>query len=220
MIDTRRLTQSALLLGLPPVIAEQMAAEMYELAFAPDQLVMLPQEPCKAVYMVAQGVIRGYFSSTEGREFILDYLVPGDFLNLDVAVAQQPTYMMANALVHTTLYAIPTPRFQALMRDHPALTENISRYLAQRVHRLSLIIEGLALHSVRTRLARFLLARADGKFPHQTWTQDDIAANIGTVRDVVGRILREFIRTGVLRRERNRMVIVNRKALEYEAMQA
>ena len=52
----------------------------------------------------------------------------------------------------------------------------------------------------------------------QRWTQDMIAARIGTVRDVVGRLLRSFASEGLIRRERGRLVIVDREALEKEAL--
>jgi CRP/FNR family cyclic AMP-dependent transcriptional regulator len=78
-------------------------------------------------------------------------------------------------------------------------------------------VEDLALHTVRTRLARFLLARADGKQPPKRWTQEEVAAQIGTVRDVVGRALRTFVADGLIRRERGRIVVVDRESLELEA---
>gem|GEM_PF-227528 len=222
MIDIKQLLQSGLFAGLPLAFREHLAADLYanERTFDAGQLIMLAGEPCEVVYMVIHGVVRAYFSSLEGREFVLDYFVSGDLINLDLAISRRPAYLTADALVDTTLAAIPDIQFLAWMRDHPSLTQAVTEHLAQRVQRLSVIVEGLALHTVRTRLARFLLARADGKLPHKTWTQGDIAAHIGTVRDVVGRTLREFAQEGLVRRERDRLVIINRRALELEAMQA
>jgi CRP/FNR family transcriptional regulator len=71
---------------------------------------------------------------------------------------------------------------------------------------------------VRARLARFLLTSGDERdAPARHWTQEEIAAHIGTVRDVVGRTLRVFSRSGLIRRERGRLVITDRDGLEEEA---
>ena len=50
-------------------------------------------------------------------------------------------------------------------------------------------MEDLALHTVRTRLARSLLTQAEEGQPRRSWTQEEIAAQIGTVPEVVGRTL-------------------------------
>jgi CRP/FNR family transcriptional regulator len=49
------------------------------------------------------------------------------------------------------------------------------------------------------------------------WTQAEIAEQLGTVRDVVGRSLRGFEDRGVIRMERGRIVLLDRRALEEEA---
>jgi CRP/FNR family transcriptional regulator len=71
---------------------------------------------------------------------------------------------------------------------------------------------------VRARLARFLLSMGQGRAaPARHWTQEEIAAHIGTVRDVVGRTLRLFSHKGLIRRERGRLVITDRDGLEQVA---
>ncbi|MBN1935376.1 MAG: Crp/Fnr family transcriptional regulator [Anaerolineae bacterium] len=218
MIDAKRLLESWLFAELNPVSRRQALVDVYERIFEQNQVVMLAHEPCKAVYFVAEGVVRAYLSSLEGREYVFDYFVPGDFFNIEAAIVDQTVRFTADVLTNVTLYAIPCDRFMIWMHEYPQLAQAVSDHLAHEVCRLSDMVEGLALHTVRTRLARFLLARADDKLPHKIWTQGDIAAHIGTVRDVVGRTLREFGREGLVRRERGRLVVTNRNALESEAM--
>jgi CRP/FNR family cyclic AMP-dependent transcriptional regulator len=97
------------------------------------------------------------------------------------------------------------------------LSVSVARQLAAEVRRLSAMAKELALHPVSSRLARFLLSNAEEDYPRRLWTQDAIAANIGTVRDVVGRLLRAFAEEGLIRRERGRMVVVDRAGLERKA---
>jgi CRP/FNR family transcriptional regulator len=212
-----------------------MAPYIHERTFSPGQVVILEGEPCQAVYFVAQGVVRTGRLSTEGREHVLAYLGPGEPFSLVPALDGGPNLAAVDAVTDTRLYTIPCELFQRIMRDHHEVALAVMEHLAAEVRRLSDMVEDLALHTVRTRLARFLLAHAsaepssraqaeglgevaDGSQPPKRWTQEEIATYIGTVRDVVGRALRTFAKDGLIRRERGRLVVMDRIRLEREAM--
>ncbi len=88
---------------------------------------------------------------------------------------------------------------------------------AGRLDHLTNLVEDLSLRTVRGRLARFLLEHADSIQAARNWTHDEIAANLGTVRDMVGRTLRAFADAGLVRIERQRIVLLDREGLEAEA---
>jgi len=71
----------------------------------------------------------------------------------------------------------------------------------------------LSLYAVRARLARFLIELADLTPSTAGWTQDEIAAHIGTVRDVVGRLLRDFEGAGLIQRQQGKIILLNREKL-------
>jgi CRP/FNR family cyclic AMP-dependent transcriptional regulator len=196
--------------GIAPYITER--------TFSPGQVILLEGEPCQVVYFIAQGVVRTHRLSSEGREQVLAYLGPGEPFNLVPALDGRPNLASVDAVTDTTLYTIPCEHFQRVMRDHHEVALAVMKRLAAEVRRLSDMVEDLALHTVRTRLARFLLAQAEGAQPPKRWTQEEIATYIGTVRDVVGRTLRTFADDGLIRRERGRLVVVDRAGLEREAM--
>ena len=92
-------------------------------------------------------------------------------------------------------------------------------HLAHQVRRLCDAVEDLALYTVRTRLARCLLSPTNDDAPSvQYWTQGELAAHIGTVRDVVGRTLRTFSREGLIRRDHGRVVVTDPAGLRREAL--
>ena len=196
----------------------EIAPHINERTFSPGQVVLLEGEPCQAVYFVAQGVVRTHRLSPEGREHVLAYLGPGQPFSLVPALDGRPNLASVDAVIDTVLYIIPCAHFRQVMRDHPKVALAVMERLAAEVRRLSDMVEDLALHTVRTRLARFLLARTDDTQSPKRWTQEEIAAHIGTVRDVVGRALRTFADDGLIRRERGRLVVVDRVGLEREAM--
>ena len=109
--------------------------------------------------------------------------------------------------------------FLRLTETSPDLAMNVLRDFAGKLTHLTGLVEQLSLHSIRGRLARFLIEQANQGEVAGRWTQDEIAAHLGTVRDMVGRTLRAFTDSGMIRRERNRVILLDRAALEAEAEQ-
>ena len=123
-------------------------------------------------------------------------------------------------VVHTETHGVNQSRrisMELIMANHHGVALVVIKQLASEVRRLSDMVESLALHTVRSRLARFLLARADGTLPPRRWTQEEIAGQIGTVREIVGRTLRRLASDGLIRRERGRITIVDLEGLREEA---
>ena len=218
------LAQLALFAGLDEQALAEIAPHIRVQTFEPGHNIALAGEPCTTLHIVATGLIRARRLSLEGREYVFEYIGPGQALNLASALDNGTNLANGEAIVQTTTYAIPCNRFRQFVRDHPAVAVAALARLSSQVRHLSNTVEDLALHTVSARLARFLLSSGgDGRrgdkppAPAHHWTQEEIAAHIGTVRDVVGRTLRVFARSGLIRRERGRLVIVDREGLEQEA---
>jgi CRP/FNR family transcriptional regulator len=200
---------------------QKIAPHFHERSFSSGQTIALEGEHCREVYFVARGVARVYRLSPEGREQVLAHLGPGEMFNLVPALDSEPSRASVDALTEVTLYIIPCQRFRQIMRENQEAALAVARSLAAEVRRLSDMVEDLALHTVRARLARFLLAQAED--PQRTshrWTQAEIAAYIGTVREMVGRTLRAFDTAGLIRRQRGRIVVMDREGLEKAASDA
>ena len=84
---------------------------------------------------------------------------------------------------------------------------------ARRISRMVDLTAELSLYPVRVRLARFIINLAETGADGGGWTQDEIASQIGTIRDVVGRLLREFEQEGLIRREKSEIILLDRKRL-------
>ena len=181
------------------------------------QVLLLDGERCDRLCIVARGFVSHSQMSTEGREHVLGYLGPGRLLNLTAVVDGGVQVGMLQALTAVDLYTVAAEAFLSLMTHHADLAVAVARALAQDNRQLAETARGLALDPVRTRLAAFLLAFAEHSPPQQRWTQDMIAAQIGTVRDVVGRILRDMTQEGLISRDRGQLVILDRAGLSREA---
>jgi len=196
---------------------QEIAPLVHERTFAPGQVVIWEGEPCQAAYFVARGLVRTRRLSPEGREQVLAYLGPGEPLNLVPALDGGSHLTTVDTVTETTLYTIPCTDCHRILRQYREVALAVLEYLAAEVRRLNDMVESLALHTVRSRLARFLLTYAAGTGSTQRWTQEEIAAHIGTVREMVSRTLRDFASEGLIERQRGRIVVLNREALQREA---
>ena len=184
----------------------------------PGELILLEGSPAEAAYVVATGEVRVYRVSPGGREQVLVLLGPGEAFNT-VPLFQQHglNHASAEAASPATLYVFPRDDLRRLAGECPELALALLQDFADKLDHLTDLVEDLALRTVRGRLARFLLQHAEQGQVARSWTQDEIAAQLGTVRDMVGRTLRAFAGAGLLHLDRQRVVLLDREGLQREA---
>jgi CRP/FNR family cyclic AMP-dependent transcriptional regulator len=182
------------------------------------EMIILEGEPCRAAYFVTAGQVRAYRNSPSGREQVLMQLGAGQAFNLvPLFHGQGLNHASVQAITPVTLEVISREDLQQLVRESPELALALLHDLAQRLNHLTDLVESLSLRTVRGRLARFLLDHVEENTVSRRWTQDEIAARLGTVRDMVGRTLRAFADAGLVRMERDHIVLLDRAGLESEA---
>lgn len=189
-------------------------------AYAPGETIIFEGDPCQAAYFIAEGQVRVYRLSPAGREQVLARMGAGQAFN--TVPPFQPggvNHATVRALTPVVVYAIASADLVRLVREIPGLALALLHDFAARLDQLTDLVEDLALYTVRERLARFLLERGEESGAARRWTQEEIAAHLGTVRDVVGRTLREFAEAGLVRLDRQRVVLLDRAGLESEAGQ-
>lgn len=211
----RRITLFA---GLSEGTLARLAAAAVRRTYRPGAIILAEGEPCEAVYFLAEGFVRVYRLSPGGREQVLVRLGPGQAFNTVPPFRSQGTnHATVEALSHVVAYAVPAAEFRRITGECPDLALAILRDFAERLHHLTDLVEDLSLRTVRGRLARFLLEQAEAGLVSHRWTQEEMAASLGTVRDVVGRTLRAFADAGLIRMERHRIILLDREGLEAEA---
>ena len=212
--------------GLSDSALARVADAAIRRTYTPGEIIIIEGDPCQAAYFVAEGQVRIYRLSPGGREQVLVQLGPGQAFNT-VPPFQPHGINHANveALTPVTLYAIPCDDPHRLVGECPEMALALLRDFAGRLDHLTNLVEDLSLRTVRGRLARFLLEHAstdlsgtaEADAVTQRWTQEEIAVHLGTVRDMVGRTLRAFADAGLVRMDRQRLVLLDREGLEAEA---
>jgi CRP-like cAMP-binding protein len=205
--------------GLTDDLLAELAAAALEKRYPRGQVIFLEGDPCAGLYVVGSGRVKIYQLSLQGREHILHQLGPGDTFNDVPALDGGPNPASAAAVTDTHLWVIPRSDLRRLAHAHPELAWALTESIARRTRHLVAIVEDLALRSVKARLAKLLLAKAEEAAGlseiqrDQMVSQAEMAAQLGTVREMVGRALRELSDEGLITFDRHRIVITDREGL-------
>jgi CRP/FNR family transcriptional regulator len=214
-----------------PIFAELTPQQMSFLAqravskqFAAGELIFAEGDPCQGMYVVERGHIRIFKSSPGGREQVLSIDGPGS------SVAELPVFdgggypASASAVDEVSAVLVRKQDFQALCLAHPEVALKVLRVVGMRLRRLVGIIEELSFTTVRRRLASYLfrLAQREGAKTAEGVEitlpagNQEVAAQIGTVRELVSRNLSRFQQEGILKVDGRMVVVRNLAALEAE----
>jgi CRP/FNR family transcriptional regulator len=205
--------------GLPPEVQERIAASAVPRHFAAGQVIYIEGEPAEAFYLLERGWVKATRMSRDGREQAMLFLESGEIFG-DIAVFSGTTYPgTVVALEDVDVWVIPAQEFLALTKQYPALAMAVIQHLSDRVLHYIGLVEDLSLRNVESRLANTLLQHAesmDGQLlvPRRGWTTfDEMAVRLGTVRDVLSRALKTLEAEGLLKVEKQAIVLLDPKGL-------
>jgi len=192
--------------------------------YSTGETVFSEGEPCSGLYVVESGHVRIFKSSANGREQVLSIDGPGS------SIAELPVFDGGNypasvtAIDDATLLFVSKQDFQALCLAHPQVALKVLRVVGGRLRRLVGIIEELSFTTVRHRLASFLLRLAEKEGKRSVAgveialpvSNQELASQIGTVRELVSRNLSRLQSEGMLKIEGRTVTICDLKALAAE----
>ena len=196
--------------------------------YAAGEIVFSEGEPCSGLYVVESGHVRIFKSSSGGREHVLSVDGPGSSI-AELPVFDGGSYPASVAAVEEAiLLFISKQDFQALCLAHPAVALKVLRVVGARLRRLVGIIEELSFTTVRHRLASFLIREAHREGEHKKGgveiqlpaSNQEFAAQIGTVRELVSRNLSRLQAEGIIEIDGRNVLIRDLKALENETKDA
>ncbi len=194
---------------------QAVAGETTDRRVKAGEIIFLEGEPDAGLHLVAEGLCKIFRISEGGREHILATLGPGDSCNEVPVVDGGPNPANMAALEDSTVWIISAEALDRLRRQFPALNDMIIKNLAMRCRQLVQRVYNLSFLSVTGRLAAFLLAQTDeqNKLSRRRWTQDEMAAHLDTVREMVARALKELQEAELIAIDRHRIEILDRDGL-------
>src|SRR5512136_1475644 len=206
--------------GLDEADLEAVGSRMFEQSVERGDMILLEEDPSEVVYFVVSGAVKVFKTSIEGKEQILCLLRAGESFN-DVPILDGGANLAsAIAMTPVVLYGMTRTDIEELLRENPRVAMNVIRVLSKKVRHFVSMVEDLSFRDVTSRVAKLLLDYAtDHGGPEEgaerpRLTQQEMAAMVGTAREVVGRSLKVLEEEGAIRMDRHRIVVTNRKALK------
>ncbi len=180
------------------------------------ELIFLEGDNNTGLHLVVEGFCKVYRLSEEGREHILATLSPGDSCNEVPVIDNGPNPANLAAIDDSIVWIISSEILLELRRQFPQLNDVIIKNLAMRCRQLVQRVYNLSFLPVTGRLAAFLLQQSDehNELSRRRWTQDEIAAHLGTVREMVGRAFRELQQANLIAINRHRIEILDKEGLK------
>ena len=188
------------------------------------EMIFSEGDTCAGLYIVQAGNVRIFKSSAGGREQVLSIDGPGS------SIAELPVFdggnypASAQAVSDSTLLFFSRQDFQTLCMQHPEVALKVLRVVGGRLRRLVGIIEELSFTTVRHRLIALLvrLGKSEGTRNGDAITltlpanNSELAAQIGTVRELVSRNLSRLQAEGLIAVDNRKLEIPSLKRLQAE----
>ena len=209
------LSASPFFAGLASNKLEAISQRVFEKKLARGEIALNEGAHATALFFVAEGVVKLFKISAEGKEQILSLMRPGESFNDVPMFDHGPSPVNAQALGAVTLYGIQRNDLEMMLRQYPEFSQNVIQVLARRIRYLISLVEDLSFRSVVSRVAKILVENlGDTAAPGPRLTQRDMAAMAGTAREVVSRSLKYLEDEKLIEMRRHQIAIRNKKGLE------
>jgi CRP-like cAMP-binding protein len=195
---------------LPETMLKEISAHMHLREYQRGDVLFWEGDPCDGLYIIKHGSAKLYRLSPQGRQYIVRILQENDTFAEVPAFDGALNPVNVEALDNCRVWVIDGEMLRRLVISHPQFAQkvlgNFGKMLRGMVHKVS----EMAFYQVTHRLAR-LIAEMSAEKSVPRWTQEQLAARLGTVREVVARSLKELERSGAIKIEGRRIQIVDRE---------
>jgi CRP/FNR family transcriptional regulator len=191
------------------VLLEKILSDASYRAFTENDQIYMEGDRCTGIAFLLSGEIRVYKVSEGGREITLYQIFPGEtcILNASCILSRQLYPANATGIADGTMLYLPQKAFLELMAEFEAMRGFIFSLFSQRFNEIIELIEAVTFGRMDFRLKDYLIEKSEND-QLQT-THQKIANDLGTSREVVSRLLKDFERQGQINLGRNRIEIVH-----------
>lgn len=190
---------------LPDCALEKLAERIKLRQLAAGRIFFPWVEQEAPLQLIFQGRVHLAHHSVAGKKLVVAELGPGELLGVKGLFGKPGHNLTAEAIEASSVGIIYKDDFTALIQEYPALMVRLLECLCRRMERLEQAYVGVAFHSVKSRLATFLLESANGGSATpkvKGLTHQHIGEIIGTYRETVTTTLSELQAQGLISIER------------------
>ncbi len=201
------------LAGLPEARLAALLRPEAVLRLPAGSTVFAEQQPCQGFPLLLDGSIKVVKQAPSGRELLLYRVQPGGSCIISSSCLLGSTDYNARGIAETplTLVALPVAEFGRLLVDHPPFRDFVFHLFAERIGELMQLVEEVAFARLDQRLARLILARGGSVL---SVTHQQLADELGSVREIVSRLLKGFAAQGLVSLGREQLTVTDRAGLQ------
>jgi len=175
--------------------------------------IFAEHQPCQGFPLLLEGSIKVVKQAASGRELMLYRVAPGGSCIITSSCLLGHSDYNARGIAESplSLLLLPAPVFAQLMFDHMPFRDFVFHLFAERIGELMQLVEEVAFARLDQRLAKLLLARNESAL---NITHQQLADELGSVREIVSRLLKGFAEQGLVSLGREHLTITDRPRLQ------
>jgi CRP/FNR family transcriptional regulator len=199
------------LAGLAPAMQARLAAEAQVLQVSAGTILFDAKQPCRGFPLVLAGAVHVTMTSPSGREILLYRVEPGEgcILSGGCLLGHSDYAARGIAAEDVTLASLPPALFHDLLLGHEPFRRFVFGMYGARLAEVMQLVEEVAFRRLDERLAQLLVHRG----PVVESTHQKLADELGSVREIVSRLLRSFEDRGWVKLGRERITLTDPKSL-------
>jgi CRP/FNR family transcriptional regulator len=211
-IQARLLEHYPLLRDVPAPLFESLLNQAHHMQLPAGTIVFDESQPCQGFPLLVSGCIRVIKSAANGRELQLYRVASGESCILTSSCLLGHTSYQARGIVETDvdMVVLPASAFRALLEAYPPFRDYIFGLFADRLTDLMQLVTAVAFQKLDQRLATLLISKPS---PIHT-THQALADELGSVREIVSRLLKNFAEQGWVKLGREQIELVDVAALK------
>jgi CRP/FNR family transcriptional regulator len=184
----------------PPRSKELLMTQGIRKSLTDKQVLVRAGNECAYLPFVLKGTLRVYKTSESGKELTLYRIEQGEscILTATCILSGGSFPAVAEAEGATDVMLLPSRLLVSLVEEHAVWRKFVFGLYSQRLEIVLALVEEVAFHHVDERIAAYLVRSARGRENVVSRTHAEIASELGTSREVVTRILRDFEAAGLI----------------------
>jgi len=194
-----------------------VSGQVKQMTVAPGTVLFRDGDGCQAYVLVISGSVRVQKIDPNGREILLYRVEHGQSCMLTTACLLGNQLYPAEGVAETEveLVVLPIKSFESALANSAGFRQFVMANIGTRITDLMMLLEEVAFGRMDERLARFLLKHELRSGCTLEYTHKQVAVELGTAREVVSRLLKDFERKKLVSLNRNQIQVLDKQQLEF-----
>lgn len=182
--------------------------------FHNDETILMQGRPYESLYFLLSGKCFGEMTNINGKIIKVEEFNAPDIIAPAIPFAETPVMPVSLIAKSKVVIVVFQPsEFFRLLQSHAKVLENFLKETSQKIILLSRRLEFMSFHTIKTKLAQFILKNAQDGIAHLPYGYEELAQYVGVARPSVYRVFNELEEEGLIKKNGRTITIIDFKAL-------